>query len=308
MNQHRNAQQNIKRNYTISTLKSLFRDSDIWHTSNPYIVKCKKIIQRHTEQFNRTLIHNLSGSNLTENQNEVLCKGLGFVFTPTNQNKNPQNSIPDFKRRIDNRLFFKDRTQRKHHPFKKPNTNWEPPSSQNKTLKNIIQELIEIDNKNINSIHDPNFSSYNNFTNLEREALHSLKTNNNIIIKSCDKGGGICILNKHDYINKINDHLNDTNTYEQLNFNPTSHISYDANTFIDFLNTRHHIDYDTKCFLQPKNPTRTPIFYGLPKIHKPNTPLRPIVSGFDSPTDNLARYITHFLQLLAQLLPSHIKD
>ena len=110
MNQHRNAQQNIKRNYTIPTLKSLFRDSDIWHTSNPYIVKCKKIIQRHTEQFNRTLIHNLSGSNLTENQNEVLCKGLGFVFTPTNQNKNPQNSIPDFKRRIDNRLFFKDRT------------------------------------------------------------------------------------------------------------------------------------------------------------------------------------------------------
>ena len=102
--------------------------------------------------------------------------------------------------------------------------------------------------------------------------------------------------------------MNDTNTYEQINFNPTSHISYDANTLIDFLHTRHHIDYDTKCFLQPKNPARTPIFYGLPKIHKPNTPLRPIVSGFDSPTDNLARYITHFLQPLAELLPSHIKD
>ena len=60
--------------------------------------------------------------------------------------------------------------------------------------------------------------------------------------------------------------------------------------------------------MTPPNPSRTPIFYGLPKIHKPNIPLRPIVSGFDSPTDNLSRYITHFLQPLAERIPAFIKD
>ena len=46
----------------------------------------------------------------------------------------------------------------------------------------------------------------------------------------------------------------------------------------------------------------------MPKIHKTNTPLRPIVSGFNSPTDNLAKYLTHYLQSLTEILPSHIKD
>ena len=38
------------------------------------------------------------------------------------------------------------------------------------------------------------------------------------------------------------------------------------------------------------------------------SPLRPIVSGRDSPTDNLSRYITHFIQPLVTHLPSYIKD
>ena len=46
----------------------------------------------------------------------------------------------------------------------------------------------------------------------------------------------------------------------------------------------------------------------MPKIHKTNTPLRPIVCGFSSPTDNLAKYLTHYLQSLTEILPSHIKD
>ena len=61
-------------------------------------------------------------------------------------------------------------------------------------------------------------------------------------------------------------------------------------------------------FLRPPSPARTPIFYGLPKVHKPTIPLRPIVSGFDSPTDNLSKYIVSYLQPLAELTSSHFKD
>ena len=37
--------------------------------------------------------------------------------------------------------------------------------------------------------------------------------------------------------------------------------------------------------------TVCPKFYGLPKIHKPDVPLRPIVASQGSPTYNLAKYL-----------------
>ena len=61
-------------------------------------------------------------------------------------------------------------------------------------------------------------------------------------------------------------------------------------------------------FLLPPKNTRTPLFYGLPKIHKPGYPLQLIVSGCDGPTDHLSAYITHFFQPIASNLPSYIKD
>ena len=57
-----------------------------------------------------------------------------------------------------------------------------------------------------------------------------------------------------------------------------------------------------------KNPPRTPLFYGLPKVHKPDCPLRPIVSANDSPTENISSYVNHFLQRYMKALPSYIKD
>ena len=74
------------------------------------------------------------------------------------------------------------------------------------------------------------------------------------------------------------------------------------------IHSQHIIDKATKEFLLPPKNTRTPLFYGLPKIHKSGCPLRPIVSGCDGPTDHLSAYVTHFIQPLASNLPSHIKD
>ena len=58
----------------------------------------------------------------------------------------------------------------------------------------------------------------------------------------------------------------------------------------------------------PPKPAHTPLFYGLPKVHKPNIPLRPIVSACDSPTNQLSNYVTHFIQPLVEILPSYIRD
>ena len=64
---------------------------------------------------------------------------------------------------------------------------------------------------------------------------------------------------------------------------------------VDYMHSQHLTDKATIEFLlRPKN-THTPLFYGQPKIHKPDCPLRPIVSGCDDPTANLSPYITHFI-------------
>ena len=61
-------------------------------------------------------------------------------------------------------------------------------------------------------------------------------------------------------------------------------------------------------FLLPPRNTHTFAFYVFPKIYKSNCPLHPIVWRSDGPTDHLLCYIKHFIQPLANNLPSHIKD
>ena len=53
---------------------------------------------------------------------------------------------------------------------------------------------------------------------------------------------------------------------------------------------------------------KAPRFYGLPKIHKPNIPLRPIVSAIGSPTYSLAKFVTSIIFPLAGMTPSHVKN
>ena len=49
-------------------------------------------------------------------------------------------------------------------------------------------------------------------------------------------------------------------------------------------------------------------FLLLLSVHKPNIPLQPIVQAGDSSTDQLSIYVTHFIQPLAEILPSYIWD
>ena len=49
-----------------------------------------------------------------------------------------------------------------------------------------------------------------------------------------------------------------------------------------------------------------PKFYGLPKIHKPGTPLRPIVSGCGSAPYGVAKELAKILKPLVGKSPHHI--
>ena len=54
--------------------------------------------------------------------------------------------------------------------------------------------------------------------------------------------------------------------------------------------------------------TVTARFYGLPKIHKANCPMRPIVSACGTSTYNLAKYLTKILKVYIGHSSSFVKD
>ena len=115
-------------------------------------------------------------------------------------------------------------------------------------------------------------------------------------------------MNTRDYLTKIHAHLHDRSTYKPITHNPKSAIANDACTLIKYMRSQHIIDKATMEFLLSRKNTHTPLFYRQPKIRKLDCSLRPIVCGCDGPTDHLSPYITHFIQLLASNLQSHIKD
>ena len=52
---------------------------------------------------------------------------------------------------------------------------------------------------------------------------------------------------------------------------------------------------------------RTPNFYMLPKIHKPNNPGRPIVHGIGSITEKISAYVDQQIRHLVPRIPSYLK-
>ena len=103
--------------------------------------------------------------------------------------------------------------------------------------------------------------------------------------------------------------LSDPNFYEELppDPNPEYRDTIDG-TIDDLLSDEIITDFEAK---QMKERTRTPSFYGLPKIQKDFDsfpPLRPIFSGFNSCIVKISEFVGIFLKPAAQQNPSYIRD
>ena len=64
-----------------------------------------------------------------------------------------------------------------------------------------------------------------NFSNLsveEQETLKSLQNDKEIIIKSADKGSGVVVWDKEDYLKEAASQLSDKDVYEKIDYDPTS--------------------------------------------------------------------------------------
>ena len=159
-------------------------------------------------------------------------------------------------------------------------------------LQSLAFEFIELSKK-----------TRDNLTDDEKSALNNLSKDHNIIINKADKGAAVVVQNKIDYNNKIMEILNQHDKFHKLDYDPT--IEREAklrNQLSRLHSTKQAIDKPTLKRIIPSG-SRPGVMYGLSKIHKANSPIRPIISAVGTYNYKLAKYL---VEILTPLLDDNV--
>lgn len=118
-------------------------------------------------------------------------------------------------------------------------------------------------------------------------ALEDLSKDQTRIVTQADKGGGVIVMDSSDYQQKMNELLADQSTYKPQvkGFCQTASLCFNtaARQILSASEEGKRMMY-----LLEEAP-RTPRMRGLPKVHKPGIPMRPITSGIGSAPHRLAK-------------------
>ena len=121
--------------------------------------------------------------------------------------------------------------------------------------------------------------SYSNLTKGERNALYSLRDDTSIIIKETDKGSGVVIWDREDYLAEAKKQLDDKEVYQELRGDVESRLEKIVKKVIRKLRNRGDISHETLDYFSVNNP-KLGRFYLLPKIHKRlHVPGRSVISN-----------------------------
>ena len=124
-----------------------------------------------------------------------------------------------------------------------------------------------------------------------QQAAKNLRTNNDIIVRKADKSQSYVIMNKYDYVNRINQILADTSKFKRINRNPTNSLKEKANKLISTLNAAQQ-DIHLPTIIGDYSPG---YIYGTIKTHKENNPIHPIISQVPTPTYQLSKSINKII-------------
>ena len=104
-------------------------------------------------------------------------------------------------------------------------------------------------------------------------------------------------MDKKEYISKMNQLLEDTNTYRLLKMDPTNKYKNRLINILRRIKSEGRLEEGTYKKMYPTGAS-SPKLYGLPKIHKKDNPLRPIVSSQGSVSYGVAKDIAKILKSL----------
>ena len=218
------------------------------------------------------IIFNFSDRVLTQNEKNILSRGLNFA-TPRSKLDYCDFLVP----------FELLRRQLRCETF-----------SNSTTEEFFKTKLKDIALSGYRNFSPPNFL----LTSDDYKTLKGLKDDKNIIIIKPDKGNGVVILNRCDYNQKMNAILSDTTKFKTLTSDPlkaTLSRETKLRNFLRGLKKENVISDELYKKLCPTG-AKPGILYGLPKVHKADVPLRPILSAIGTHSYNLSKYLVSLLR------------
>ena len=226
------------------------------------------------------VIHNFSSYVLSDDEKSLLAKGLNF-------------SIPLKK------LNFADHAT----PFELLYQNLKKGCD----VSQYVLDILKIDLRKIaySSFNNYNFLRELNLSLPEYKALKKLSARDDIIIHKSDKGNSVVIVNRTDYLQRMQEMVDDTTKFEQLNVKSGKDYNFmkkektTVDSLLSELVDKQSISEAEREKLSPNGPNPARL-YGLPKIHKPPVDglpkYRPIISQIGSPTYKIAKFLLDFVK------------
>jgi hypothetical protein len=161
-------------------------------------------------------------------------------------------------------------------------------------------------------INNNKTQKYINLTPTQKNTLRELQHSDEFIILPTDKNLGPSIMNRDTYITQVFEEHLLTRSYTQLS-EPTAkqRLSNTQQLLVNNFEAHRHelsqpeIEYFTRSF---KTHHRTPIFYGMPKVHKTPMKLRPVVSCINSFNTIFSTWLDFKMKALLLLIPSYVKN
>ena len=113
-------------------------------------------------------------------------------------------------------------------------------------------------------------------------------------------------MNNEDHTKKAEDLLKQQ-TYRSINSDPTMRLKDKLIILLKSIKAEGRLKEEVYKSLCPTG-AGSPMFYGLPKIHKVGMPLRPIVSSFGTVTHETSKELDRILKPLAGMSPHHVQN
>ena len=117
------------------------------------------------------------------------------------------------------------------------------------------------------------------------------------MVLTTNKGVALVVIDRTEYIRKAKDLLQDTSTYRTIKGDPTSRLKNRLINILKKIKAESGIQDNIYKKMYPTGAS-PPKFYGLPKIHKKNIPLRPIVSSIGSVSYGVAKELSKIIKPL----------
>ena len=229
------------------------------------------------------VLTNLSNYNLSDIERKLLNKGLKFgIFLDKLNLTNIQTEFEDFYQQI------------------RPNL------SDNKHRLKLKSKLMAWFSK-LKSTFFYGLKYQNiSLSREERNALQKLESNPTLIIYIPDKGNGVVVMNKDDYISKINKILFNKTQFQKVSVDDNIVNLTKFQRFQYNLNRKQFLEKEVYDRIRPIS-ALTPTLQGLPKLHKEGYPCRPILASNGCYTYDCAVWLNEIPSPLREH-PSCIKD